>query len=311
MTPPRISITLRAELVLILVTVIWGGTFIVTQAGLGDISPVLLIALRFWIATVIVAVLWRERLKHVTPRVVRHAVLLGALLTAAYIAQTVGLQYTTAARSGFITYLFAIFIPPLQFFIARKAISAGNLLGLAIVFFGTYIFSSPAAGGLNFGDAVTFISAVTLALYIVYLDRYARESDPRALAILQFAVVAVAASIATAAFEHAVFVPTAALLWALFYLSVLGTAGALGLQTRFQKDTTPVRATIIFALEPVFAAGFGVVVGGQALSPAELTGGAIILGGLLLSELWAFSPWPRAVSGERRGSRTAPASRDH
>ncbi len=295
MTPPRISITLRAELVLILVTVIWGGTFIVTQSGLGDISPVLLIALRFWIATALVGVLWRDRLRGVGRRAVAHAVLLGALLTAAYIAQTVGLQYTTAARSGFITYLFAIFIPPLQFFIARKPISAGNLLGLAIVFFGTYVFSSPAAGGLNFGDAVTFISAVTLALYIVYLDRYARASDPRALAVLQFAVVAVCATAATLLFERAVFIPTAALVWALFYLGVLGTAGALGLQTRFQKDTTPIRATIIFALEPVFAAGFGVVVGGQALSPAELAGGAIILAGLLLSELWAFSPWPRRL----------------
>ncbi len=286
----KCNTVLRAELVLIGVTVIWGGTFVVTQSGLNDVSPVLLIALRFWMAAVIVGVLWGRRLKHLRRRTLRQAWVLGLLLTAAYIAQTVGLQYTTAARSGFITYLFAIFIPPLQFFIARKPLSAGNLLGLAIVFLGTYVFSSPSAGGLNYGDAITFISAVTLALYIVYLDRYARNSDPRALAVVQFAVVAVAASFAVLLFEHPEFLPTMALLGALVYLGVLGTAGALGLQTRFQKDTTPVRATIVFALEPVFAASFGLVFGGQPLSHAEVLGGAIILGGLLLSELWAFMP---------------------
>ena len=286
----RFPTTLRAELVLIVVTVIWGGTFLVTQSGLGDISPVLLIALRFWIAAVIAGLLWHRRLARIDRRTVWNATLLGIFLTAAYIAQTVGLQYTTAARSGFITYLFAIFIPPLQYFVSRKPLSAGNLLGLGITFAGMYLFSSPGAGGLNYGDAVTLISAVGLALYVVYLDRYARESDPRALAVLQFIVVASVASFAAALFEPWRIAATTTLFAALLYLGVLGTAGALGLQTRFQKDTTPVRATIIFALEPVFAAGFGLVFGGQPLAPPEVLGGAVILGGLMLSELWAFTP---------------------
>jgi len=289
----KLSTAFRAELVLIGVTIVWGGTFIVTQSGLADISPVFLIALRFWMAALIMGLIWHKRLRRLGRRTLLQALVLGVLLTAAYIAQTVGLQYTTAARSGFITYLFAIFIPPLQFFIARKPISGGNLIGLLIVLGGTYVFSSPAAGGVNFGDGVTFISAVTLALYIVYLDRYARESDPRALAILQFAVVAVTATGATLLFEQVRFVPTLALAGALLYLGVLGTAGALGLQTRFQKDTTPIRATIIFALEPVFASAFGFLLAGQPLTPAEALGGAIILAGLLLSELWAYSPFGR------------------
>lgn len=286
---------MKAELILIGVTVIWGATFVVTQSGLQFISPFLLIAARFWLAFGIFAVLSGPRLLEISRVTLRRGVVLGLFLTISYLAQTAGLQYTSAARSGFITYLFAVLVPPLQYLIGRRTVSLGNLLGLAVVVLGVLVFSAPGAGGLNRGDIMTLLCAVGLAFYVVLLDRYSLQSSPQDLAALQFGTVAVLATVGTVVVEGfmdgtVVFIPSLALFWAVAYLAVLGTAVALGLQTRYQRDTSPVRATIIFGLEPVFAALAGLLLAAQVPNGHELAGGGLILAGLLISELWQFRP---------------------
>ncbi len=293
---------LLAESLLVLATIIWGGTFVATRAGLDHVSPLLIIAIRFLASFLIVgpalALGGRRWWRHF-----RLGVLLGVVLAGGYMLQTVGLQFTTASRSAFLTYLFAILIPPLQRVISRRRLSVGNLIGLAVVIVGTALMTHPwDAAGWNDGDAITLAGAVCFALFIVLIDRFGQDAPAVDLVPTQFLVAGAIALAAALVFEPIRLEINPAAILTIGYLTLLGTVGALGLQTVFQVYSTPVRATTIYALEPVFAAIFGIALIGERVGVLELSGGAIILVGVLLSELWEHVIRRRAVSAAAASS---------
>lgn len=283
--PPPVRSRLVSELFLVLATIIWGGTFAVTRAGLSHISPLLLIAVRFLGAAAIVGpvLAWRGRRWW---RGAGRGVLLGLAVFAGYTMQTGGLAFTTAARSAFLTYLFAVFVPPLARIFSRRRLNPANVVGLGIVIVGATVMTQPwAAADWNVGDLITVGSAVAFAFFIVLVDRFSGDRDPIDFVPTQFLVAGVLSLVAALVFEPLRFEPGPQLWFALAYLMLLGTVGALGLQTIFQAGTTPIRATTIYALEPVFAAAMGVAFLSEHLAPLEITGAAIILAGVLFSEL--------------------------
>ena len=303
---------LLAELFLVLATIIWGGTFVATRAGLEFVSPLLIIAIRFLVSFAVlgpVLVLAGRR----WTRHARLGALLGIILAGGYILQTVGLEYTTASRSAFLTYLFAILIPPLQRFVSRRRLSAGNVIGLAIVIAGTLLLTHPwGSGTWNTGDVITLGSAVCFALFIVLIDRFAQETPAIELVPVQFAVaglIALGGALAAGplGLEGMRWSWTAPALIAVGYLTFLGTIGGLGLQTVFQVYTTPVRATTIYALEPVFAALFGISILGEQVGNLEAVGGAVILAGVLMSELWEYVLRRRVRSGPEEATQSEAA----
>jgi len=287
---------LLAESLLVLATIIWGGTFVATRAGLDHVSPLLIIAIRFLASFLIVG----PALALAGRRWWRHfglGALLGVVLAGGYMLQTVGLQFTTASRSAFLTYLFAILIPPLQRVISRRRLSAGNLIGLAVVIVGTVLMTHPwDTAGWNEGDLITLAGAVCFALFIVLIDRFGQDAPAVDLVPTQFLVAGAIALAAALVFEPIRLAINPAAILTIGYLTLLGTVGALGLQTVFQVYSTPVRATTIYALEPVFAAIFGITLIGESVGALELAGGAIILVGVLLSELWEHVIRRRAAS---------------
>lgn len=287
------------------VTVIWGATFSVTRGGLEFISPLLLIAIRFLGSTIVIApivVLMGHRFwKAFVPGAV-----LGLLLSVGYSLQTMGLQYTTAARSAFVTYLFAVLVPPLQRLIADRRLSAGNLIGLGVVLLGTAVLTRPwETGSWNTGDTMTLGAAVSFAFFVVLVDRFSGRHDPLLFVPVEFAVGGIIAALAAlaasgAGLEPLRFVPRQELVVAVAFLSLVGTVGALGIQTIVQARTTPVRATTIYALEPVFAALFGRLILAERMTPIEIAGAAVIIAGVLLSQLSGFV----TASGRSRSARS-------
>lgn len=157
---------------LVLMTVIWGGTFVVIKTGLSDAPPFFFLFLRFAFAFACGAVLWHKSLRGINRRTVARGVVLGILMFGGYGSQTFGLGYTTVAKSSLFTYTFALLTPLLQFLISRKPVTPGNLVGLTAVFGGMYLFTSFSAGSLNIGDWVTLGGAAVFAFYIIYLDRF-------------------------------------------------------------------------------------------------------------------------------------------
>lgn len=289
---------------------IWGSTFVVTKGLLDVASPLIYTSVRFLTAGAIIAALFRRRVVSGRGPALVPGILLGLLLFAGFALQTIGLQTTTASKSGFFTGMLVVFTPIFHaaaqrwMSLPRKSLLAGNLLGVVMAAVGLYLLTSPEGGGFTSGDGLTLVSAALFAVYIVYLDAMPKGVDAMALTFVIFASCGIAGGAGALAAEEIKLVPGPSLYYPLAYLIVFATVVALGVQNRFQADTTPTRAAVIFSLEPVIAAVFAYAVRGEQLGATGMAGAAIIFCGLILSELSENVPLLRTtISG---GSDAAP-----
>jgi drug/metabolite transporter (DMT)-like permease len=275
----------KAELILLSITLIWGGTFAVVKFALTNSSPLTFLAIRFGIASLIFPLIYRKNYFLMDKATFISGIFLGVLLMIGFAFQTIGLKYTTSSKSAFITGLLVAFTPIAQATIERKFPSRGNLIGVGLIAVGLYLLTSPTGQGLNIGDILTLFCAVSYAIYIVYLDIFSKKHDVSNLTILQLSVTSLL-SIAVAPFVETMEVHfTTGLVWALLYTSILATVFATYLQTKYQRDTTPVRAAIIFSMEPVLANVIAFFAFGEFVGYIGVIGGALIIAGLLTSEL--------------------------
>ena len=275
----------RAEAALLGTTFIWGGTFAVVKMGMQDVSPVLLIVIRFVVASLcLLPLAWNRIFPLPRPSLVKGSIL-GMFLFLGFVSQNVGLTITTASKSAFITGMMVVFVPLLQFVIERRAPKIGNVLGVLVVSAGLWFLTSPDGSSFNAGDALTLVCAVLFAVYIVYLDVVSKETTTMQLVFMQFASMAVFSVVAMGFFE----VPRLRLslqsVGVLVYLTFFATMLTTYVQTRFQKDTTPTRAVIIFSVEPVIAAVVAYYLLGERMGEMGIIGGAMIIAGVLVSEL--------------------------
>ncbi len=297
----------RAEALLLAATVIWGSTFVVTKGILDFASPLAYTSVRFILAAAIVRLLFSG--SPFSPRrgVLIPGLVLGLLLFAGFAFQTIGLQYTTASKSAFFTGMLVVFTPIFHiaaqkwFSLPRKSLLVGNVAGVVCSAAGIYLLSSPSGGGFSRGDAMTLAAAALFAMYIVYLDTSSKNVEAMPLTFIVFLSCGMAGGISAFLFEEIRIAAGAGFYLPLAYLTIFATVIALGVQNRFQADTTPTRAAVIFSLEPVIAAVFAYVVRGEQLGPVGMAGGAIIFGGLILSELSEYIPvLRRAITGVGR-----------
>ena len=281
----------RAELALVAATCVWGGTFPIVKVGMNYVSPVLLIAVRFVVATVVLLLFFHRRIFPIPRASMMKGAVLSLFMFLGFVAQNIGLTITSASKSAFITGMMVIFVPLLQFVIERRLPKIGNIVGVVIVAAGLWFLTSPVGAGLNAGDALTLVCALLFAVYIVYLDVISKEMTPMQLVFLQMFCTAMYALIATLAFETPVFHWSGEGIAALLYLTFLATLVTTYVQTRFQKDTTPTRAVVIFSIEPVVASLMAALILGERMGTLGVFGGALIVGGVLISELSDAVPW--------------------
>jgi len=283
---PALSRQSTAELILFATTFIWSSTFIVLKWGLEELSPLLFLALRFTLAAALFALLFPASVRGLTAAALRHGALLALLFTLGFMLQTVGLQYTTASKSAFITGLMVVFTPLVQYLWERKPPTRANLAGIAIVTIGLWLLTDPAAkGGLNVGDLLTFLCAIAFGGYIVYLDLASRPHEPLALTFAQIAPTALYCWLGVALLETPRFEPTWVGVGSVVYLAVAATIVTGYVMTRYQKETTPTRAVVIYTIEPVWTALMAAALLAERLTPMGLVGGGLILAGVLVSEL--------------------------
>jgi drug/metabolite transporter (DMT)-like permease len=275
----------RAEITLLAMTFIWGGTFPLVKIGMEYVSPVALIALRFLLGTAVLLTFFSRRIFPLSRDAIVKGSLLSLFLFLGFVAQNIGLTITTASKSAFITGTMVVFVPLLQYVVERKAPRMGNIIGVLIVTGGLWLLTSPEGAALNAGDALSIVCAILFAVYIVYLDVVSNDMTPLQLLFLQMASTAVYALVAVWVFERPVVTVTPTSLAVLAYLTLLATLLTTYVQTRFQKDTTPARAVVIFSVEPVIAAVASYLFLGEQLGLIGVFGGALIIAGVLVSEL--------------------------
>jgi drug/metabolite transporter (DMT)-like permease len=275
--------TLLATATLLAVTACWGSTFFLIHDLLERVPTLDFLAVRFAIASVTMVVLAPRALTSLTPDARRQAVVLGCLYGAAQILQTAGLAETPASVSGFITGMYVVATPVFAALILRTRIGwlTWTAVGLAMAGLGVLTLSGFSIG---YGEALIFVSAMLYALHIVGLGAWSDAQQALGMAIVQLMVITVICTVSTA--PNGVVLPDRVGDWvSVLYMALFAGAGAMIGQTWAQAHLPATRAAIIMSMEPVFAALFAVLFGGESATVRMIFGGLLVLAAMLLAEL--------------------------
>jgi drug/metabolite transporter (DMT)-like permease len=272
-----------ATLALLAVTASWGSSFFLIKDLLDRVPVVDFLAVRFALAALALFAVAPRTVLRLPPAVRRHACVLGALYGLAQIVQTYGLQYTSASVSGFVTGMYVVCTPLLAGLLLRQRIGRVAWVAVALATVGLAVLSLRGIV-VGYGEAVTLLSAVLYALHIVGLGAWSNPRHDFGSSVLQVAVIALVCTVFAA--PGGIVLPQGGGDWAsVLYMALVPGAFALLAQTWAQAHMPATRAAIIMTNEPVFAAFFAVLLGGEALTARMVVGGAFVLVAMLLVEL--------------------------
>lgn len=284
-----------ADLWLLSVTVVWGGTFILIKEAVEVVPPLLFNGLRFVAAALAAYLLFRRSLSRQSLGRMLANVWIGLTFSAGFFLQAIGLRWTTAGRSAFITGSVVVLTPFVVWLFSRTKPAPLQWGSALVAFVGLALYARPEAGQASLGDVLTLVGAVGWAFYLVLLDRAivrygALSSRIRTaeLTLVQLGSAAIFAVLLSAAFESWPAPQTLLsgnVLAAIAYTSMLASVFATVVQTRWQAETTPVRTAVIFSLEPIVAAALGVLVLGEPFGPYEVAGALLIVSAVLIPDL--------------------------
>jgi drug/metabolite transporter (DMT)-like permease len=292
-----VSRKLKADILLIVCTLIWGASFVVVKSALADASVFAFLTLRFAVAALSLAVLCSRELRSLNAASLRAGAVMGCCMFGGYAFQTAGIELTTPSKAAFVTGFSVVLVPVFLGLFARQRIGPAIWAGALVAVAGLYFLTVPSSGfgDLNRGDLLVLCGSVAFALHIIAIGRYARRHSPSVLNFLQVTttllMISVAGSLLTAAGRESIRVAwSARLLAAVLLTGVLATAVAFSVQVWAQQHTSASHAAILFTLEPVFAALISFVFFQERLGLRALVGAGFILGGILLAEFKGPAP---------------------
>ncbi len=268
---------------LIVVTAIWGSTFLVVKNAVARAPVMDFLAVRFAIAAAVMLALRPNCLKGMTRRDLLHGVLAGAALAAGYVTQTFGLVTASPSVSGFITGTFVVFTPVLSWLILRRRISGNAWLGVALSLAGVALLGL-RGWSVGAGELLTLACAVFFALQVVALGEWATRGTAYGMAFVQVVTVAVVSMVVAA--PDGLQLPAEMAVWgAIALTAILATALAEIVQTWAQALLAPSHAAVVMTMEPVFAGLFGVLFGGDSVTLRLIGGGVCILAAMLIVQV--------------------------
>lgn len=288
------SKTLRADLLLIVTATIWGLAFVAQRVGMEHVGPFLFNGVRFALgaAALLPLAMRSKNAMRAAPGMSAPAWLgclcAGLALTFGASLQQIGMQDTTAGKAGFITCLYVIFVPIFGAFLGSRT-PLGTWIGAAIAVVGMYLLSITDDFSINRGDLFELVGAFFWAGHVLVAAWFAPRMNPIHLAVGQYAFCSVV-SLAIAWFTGESFALSGLMDAAapILYGGLLSVGVAYTLQLIAQRDAPPSHAAIILSMESVFAALAGWVLIGEVLTPRGMLGCALMLSGMLLSEMWPY-----------------------
>jgi drug/metabolite transporter (DMT)-like permease len=267
----------------LLVTAVWGSTFALIKGVVGRMSVPDFLAVRFTLAAVVMLVLFaRPVLRMDRPRLLR-ALALGALYGVAQLLQTWGLSMVSPSVSGFVTGMYVVFTPLLGWVLLKERTPPATWVAVVVATVGLGLLALRGFE-LDTGVLLTLASAALYGLQILGLARWSRKGEAFGMAAVQMVAIALVCLLAT--LPHGPSLPPDAAAWAsVLYMGLVAGALAMLVQTWAQAHMSSSRAAIVMTLEPVFAAGFAVWLGVDALGWRMLVGGGLMLGAMYIVEL--------------------------
>src|SRR4029077_5182686 len=289
-----------ALLALVLVTAVWGVTFVQVKDAVALYPLFAFLAVRFWIATLTLAVPGLPRMRSLGRTGFVGGAFLGLLLAAGYTLQTAGLERTTVSSTGFITGMYVVLTPLIALVLVRSHIGLSVWGGVVLSTIGLAMLSGIHAGSVT-GDLLVLAAAAVYSLQIVLMERYAPRYDAVAFTFVEMLAAGVALGVVAAALGD-LHLPHGWTVWgALLVTGVFASALAFLVQTWAQRRTSATRTALAFTMEPVWTAFFGYTLagdrlgllggGGRAVSRAGdrlgllgWGGCAVIMAGIVLAE---------------------------
>ncbi|WP_074016941.1 DMT family transporter [Fusobacterium massiliense] len=279
------------DLTLLLAAFIWGTAFVAQIAGMDRIGPFTFNTSRSVIAILCLGLyLWISKIKFPENKVelLKAGVICGFLIFVGTSLQQIGLQYTTAGKTGFITSFYILIIPFLGIFLKHK-IDLSIWISVIIGFIGLYLLAVPSLTdfSVNKGDFIVFLGSFCWAGHILVIDHYSKKFNPICLSFLQFVVLTILSAICSFAFENETLtLYNIAASWkAIAYAGFMSSGIAYTLQMIGQKYTNPVVASLILSLEAVFAALSGYLILDEVMTNREFLGCVIVFISIIFSQI--------------------------
>ena len=278
---------LKYDLLPFLVTIIWGATFLVTKDTLKLVGPFTYLSLCYLVATVTLIGIFHRRLARITRAEVLCGLLIGVVLFAGYGLQTVGMQWASVSRAGFITGLYVPLVPLLSLLFLRQRIAITAWIGVLLSLAGLFLLSVNTQFSLSIGlgEWLLLGCALAFAMQIVLISKFAPHMDAINLAIIQLALTAVLSLIAVPLHHEPLAAPPLLAWVPICLLGTIDMAFTLVCMNWVQQYISSTRATLIYSLEPLWAAFFGVLVAGDVLSLIAWIGCGCIFVGMIVGRL--------------------------
>lgn len=268
---------------LIGVMAVWGSTFFLIKDLTEYVPAMDFLAVRFLVAGVVAALVFRRRLAQAGAGVWKYGIILGLVYGAAQISQTLGLAHTDASISGFITGMYVVLTPIVGWLLFKQWVGGPMWAAVGIATVGLMILSLQG-WAFGVGESLTLLGALAYAVHIILLSRWARNEDPMVLTVVQ--LLTVGAFCFPFALQDGITLPTTTGMWLSFlYMALVAGFCAILVQTWAQSRMDATRAAIVMTTEPVFASGFAVAFGGEQVTSRLIVGGALVLGAMCIAEL--------------------------
>jgi drug/metabolite transporter (DMT)-like permease len=274
----------RPVLGMVVATLLWGATFVVVRDTLASLAPAAVVTIRFGAAAALFALVILPRRRRLGRATLVGGLVTGVATAGGYLFQAVGLMSTSAGSSAFLTSAGTLMAGFLAWPILRQRPTPWLALGLLVALLGSALITLRGGWALGVGEAWTLLGAAVYALQIVGLAHWAPRGDALAITGIQAAV----AALCTLPFAGDLAGQLESLDgagWArIAYLVACGSVAAPLLQVVAQQTLSPGRVGLLFALEPVFALGFALAVGGERFVPRWWAGAALILAAVVMVE---------------------------
>ena len=277
------SHSLRHDALLVLVTLIWGSTFLIVKNAVRLSGPFTYLTLSYGVGSLTLAIIFHKRLMHITRAELLSGLVLGMILFTGYALQTIGLQYTTVSKAGFITGLSVPLVPVFAFLLLRQRPTQGAIVGFVLSLTGLFLLSFNDKFNLAFGLGEMLIlgAAFAFALHIVNVSKFAPHVDAINLAIVQLTLISLLSLIVMPIAREPFVMPSLAVWGSVLFMGVVDVAFTLSAMIWVQQIVSGTRAALIYALEPMWAALFGFVLAGDKLSLLAWIGCGLILTGMI------------------------------
>ncbi|MDI3535490.1 MAG: hypothetical protein PWQ82_1855 [Thermosediminibacterales bacterium] len=277
---------LKADIALLFVTVGWGASFILTKEALAQVETFNFLTIRFAIAFVISSLIFFKKIMRTNKKTLKYSILLGVVLYAHYAFQTVGLNYTSASKSAFITGFNVVMVPILSALLNKTIPEKKVIVSALLALTGLGLLTlKQNITKVNIGDVYTLVCAIIFTFYIILVGKYTLKVDSISLAVMQLGVVGLLNFVTTITVETPIIPKDSGVWFDILVLSLVCTSGAYIIQSVAQRYTSSSHAALIYTGEPVFAAIFGYVLFNETLGMKGTIGALMIMTSMIMVEV--------------------------